>query len=371
MRVLITGGHFSPARAVLKKLIEKNHIVAIAGRKHVFEGDNVESLEYLVARKDNIPFYEIRTGRIQRKFTKFTIPSILKIPMGTFDAFTAILKFKPDVVLTFGGYISFPVSCSAFLLRVPIVLHDQTQKAGLAGKIIGPIAHRVCISFENSRKYFRNDKVVFTGNPVRREIYKVKKTFQIEKKLPIVYFTGGSSGSHFINCCVGAVLEKILERYAVIHQVGDSKFFNDFERFEKRREQLPELLKKRYILKKFIYPEEIGSVLNSATLVVARAGINTVMEMLALGKMVFLIPLSHGQTNEQLENAELIKEIGIGEYVEEKDVSPDNFYEKIQEMIENRESYESQKKKAQTLILKDADTKIVKALEEVYGEKTN
>ncbi|KKQ96156.1 MAG: hypothetical protein A3C27_03860 [Candidatus Levybacteria bacterium RIFCSPHIGHO2_02_FULL_39_36] len=369
MKILLTGGHFSPAYTIIKELTKRGNSVAIAGRKYTFEGENIEAFEYEVSRKEDIPFFEIKTGRLQRKFTKYTIFSIFKIISGFYDSFKILLKFKPDIVLTFGGYIGFPIAYASFMLGIPVVLHEQTQKAGLSGKAISWIASRICISYESSQKYFNQRKTTFTGNPIRDEIFKTNKKIPVEKGYKIVYITGGSSGSHFLNQLIPKILLKLLKDFTVILQSGDNVSFNDYEELEKVKRDLPLELKRRYILKKFVYPEEIGNIFEISDIVVSRAGINTVGELLALGKVSLLIPLPHGQKGEQLENANLIKDAGIGDFIEEKDADPETVYLKIKEMIEKRSEYEKNKSRLQSLIPKDAAVKILNVIKEVYFEK--
>ena len=362
MKILLTGGHFSPAYTIIKELTKRGNSVAIAGRKYTFEGENIEAFEYEVSRKEDIPFFEIKTGRLQRKFTKYTIFSIFKIISGFYDSFKILLKFKPDIVLTFGGYIGFPIAYASFMLGIPVVLHEQTQKAGLSGKAISWIASRICISYESSQKYFNQRKTTFTGNPIRDEIFKTNKKIPVEKGYKIVYITGGSSGSHFLNQLIPKILLKLLKDFTVILQSGDNVSFNDYEELEKVKRDLPLELKRRYILKKFVYPEEIGNIFEISDIVVSRAGINTVGELLALGKVSLLIPLPHGQKGEQLENANLIKDAGIGDFIEEKDADPETVYLKIKEMIEKRSEYEKNKSRLQSLIPKDAAVKILNVI---------
>lgn len=369
MRILLTGGHFSPAYSVLKKLKRDGHVIAIAGRKHTFEGDASESFEYMVARKEKINFYPINTGRVQRKFTINTIPSLFKVTRGFYDSLNAIKKFKPDVILTFGGYVGFPVVYAASFKRIPVVLHEQTQKAGLASKVISRVAKKVCISFESSKNYFPASKVVFTGNPVREEIFEINEVFKVKRGYPTIYFTGGSSGSHFINTIVFECLEKLLKKYNVIHQAGSNKYFEDYEKLAAKKESLSDDLKQRYFLKKFVYPSEIGSVFKASDLIISRSGINTVVELLSLGKMCLLIPLPFGQTGEQLDNAKFVSTVGIGDYAEEKDVNPDFLIDKINYMIKNRNKFESNSKNAGIYIKNDATDRIVRVIEELYAIK--
>lgn len=127
MKLIITGGHLSPMLNVIEEL-PKEYSVLVIGRKRAIEGDETVSLEYEAIRKKGIPFKSIIAGRLQRKWTKKTLFSVLKFPIGFFQSFFILFSEKPDVVLSFGGYVSLPVVISAFIQRVPIVIHEQTQK---------------------------------------------------------------------------------------------------------------------------------------------------------------------------------------------------------------------------------------------------
>src|SRR3989344_5071506 len=218
MKIIIVGGHLSPALSVLDAL-PKNWEILFVGRKYVFEGEKSLSLEYKIINDLKIPFEEISTGRLQRKFTKNTIPSLFKLPSGFFKAFGILRKFQPDVVLGFGGYLQIPVIFASFFLKIPVVLHEQTLESGFSNKICSPIAKKICISWESSVKFFPKTKTVLTGNPIRKDI--IDKS-QIPNSRPLIYVTGGSSGSHFINSLIEQVLKKILIDFKLIHQTGGS-----------------------------------------------------------------------------------------------------------------------------------------------------
>src|SRR5664279_4082014 len=119
MKVLIVaggGGHFSPALAVIN-VFPKDWDILVIGRKYTFEGDKTLSLEYQTAEKLNIPFKFLTTGRLQRKFTRHTMASLVKLPVGFIQAASLIKKFQPDIVVSFGGYVSVPVVYAAYLLH--------------------------------------------------------------------------------------------------------------------------------------------------------------------------------------------------------------------------------------------------------------
>src|SRR5579864_507350 len=107
MRILVIGGHFSPALGVIQAL-PKNTDVLYVGRKYALEGDKTLSLEYRTVTSLHIPFASIVTGRFQRKWTKYTISSFLKLPFGFMQALSIIKLFQPTVILGFGGYVQIP-----------------------------------------------------------------------------------------------------------------------------------------------------------------------------------------------------------------------------------------------------------------------
>ena len=363
MKVVITGGHLSPALSIIGKL--KNHDVFYIGRKYVFEGDLAVSLEYQEITKLGIPFYPIKTARLQRKVTKHTFFSLTKFPLGFYKALKILREIKPDVVLGFGGYVQMPVILAAHFLKIPIVIHEQTLGAGFSNKTASYFANKICISWEPSRDHFPKEKTILTGNPLKEEIINLKKKTE-ENKAPVIYITGGSSGSHAINQLVEKTLDNLLQKYIIVHQVGDSSQFNDYEKLLSKKETLIGFAKKNYHLKKFLNSSEAADALNTADLVIGRSGINTVTELIYLEKPSFLIPLPYGQKDEQLRNAEFLKNLGICEFVNQDLLTDKLFVQNIDLMIENLSDY----KLKQKVFLNDSSEKIINVLENVSKKKT-
>ena len=357
MKIVIVGGHLSPALAVMEKL--KNDEVFYVGRKHVFEGDSSLSLEYQEIEKLKIPFFAINAARLQRRFTKHTLPSLLKFPLGVLQSLKILNRIKPDVVLGFGGYLFLPVAMAAYTLKIPVVIHEQTLEAGFTNKLVSKLAKRICISWKSSEKFFQKSKTVFTGNPLREEFIKVKNARREKNSIPLIYIVGGSAGSHVINILVEQTLDRLLKQYVIIHQTGGSEVYRDFARLESKKSE-------KYECKKFLRPQETARVMQQADLVVCRAGINTVTELIYLNKPAFLIPLATGQRNEQLKNAIYLKKLGLGEFAAEDSLTSDLFISTISSMLENIEEY---KLKEQVLI-NDAADKIVGVLKDVSKKKT-
>lgn len=337
MKIILTGGHFSPAYSIIQKLTDSE--IVVIGRKYAFEGDRNTTFEYSLCQSRGIKFIELSTGRLQRKLTSSTIPSILKFPKGVYSAINILRTERPDVVVTFGGYVALPVAMAAKVLGIPVVLHEQTQQAGLSAKIIAKFAEVTCISFESSKKYFKNQNVVLTGNPIREEFFKNMENATFSAHVPFIYVTGGSTGSHAINEAVGKILPTLLEKYTVIHQTGNSVEFNDYETLTKLKNSLPQELSKKYLLSQFFSVEEVSYLMQNAELVISRSGINTVLELMAVRAVGLLIPLPIGQKNEQLTNAHYYKDEGFGEVLLQKDITPERLKDLIHAIIENRQKY--------------------------------
>lgn len=372
MKIAITGGHLAPALAVIDELPKEADLIFI-GRRFTFEGDVSGSLEFESISRKGIKFIPITAGRIQRRFSKHTLQSLFKIPYGFVQAISILRKEKVDLVLTFGGYISVPVGIAAYFLKVPLVIHEQTLEIGVANKLLSKFAKVVCISWQQSAKFFPKSKTVLTGNPLRKfEIHPSTGGSQFELPaghLPVVYITGGSAGAHALNEIVEGCLQNLLEKYLIIHQTGDAGRYQDFSRISTLVKTFPEKLQKRYMIRKFIAPSETGYVMDKAALVVSRAGINTVNEMLYFGKPCLLIPLPYGQRNEQLKNAQFMKKTGLCEYVPQADINSQKLLEVIENMIENRHNYLAYSKEAKALVKPEAGKKIVKILYEVISKK--
>src|SRR3989344_5972341 len=163
MKILITGAHFTPAVAVAEELKKTKGVeIVYVGRKTTQEGDESPSAESKVLPTLGIKFIPLIAGRLQRSFTIYTIPSFLKIPIGFLQAFFIILKEKPDVILSFGGYVAVPIVVMGWLLSVPIIVHEQTLVSGLANKISSLFADKVALSFLDKDRV--NEKTIVTGN---------------------------------------------------------------------------------------------------------------------------------------------------------------------------------------------------------------
>ena len=216
-KIVISGGHLSPALSLIDKLNgQKDLEIIYFGRKLSTEGTKNYSAEYLVIKEKGIKFIAITAGRLQRKFTRYTFYSLLKFPIGFLQTFFHLLTIRPALIVSFGGYLSTPVVFCGWLLGIGSVTHEQAVIPGLATKINSLFVKRIFLSWQESKKYFPDSKSEVIGNLVRGSIYKTKakskiiSNFLIKSK-NLIYITGGNQGSHIINKVILGALNKLKE----------------------------------------------------------------------------------------------------------------------------------------------------------------
>lgn len=316
MKLLITGGHLSPALALIDEIekIKKEVDIIFVGRRYPTDRERTLSLEYKEINKKNLTFVSIEAGRLNRIISVSSLISFIKIPSGFIQAFFIINKYRPDKIMSFGGYLALPVVFWGYIFRIPVYTHEQTIRPGIANRFISFFSKKIFVSFDKVKQNFPAKKTFVSGNPVKPSIFKViDKPFNIKKDRHVIYITGGSLGSHSINLHIKNILNLLLEKYIIIHQVGDTKEYHDYEDLLTIKNQLPKDLQLRYFLVKHFYDNQIGYIYNISDLVIGRSGANTFFELLSLNKPALFIPLPWSSGREQQHHAEIFTKVGCGE----------------------------------------------------------
>lgn len=348
-KIVICGGHLTPALALIEGLEgKKDTRIFFFGREFSTEGSRSPSAELRVisdkkignARRQ-IKFIKITAGRLQRKFTGHTIPSLIKIPIGFLQSFCQLLLIRPDIVVSFGGYLSTPVIFGAWLLGIDSITHEQAAVPGLANRINSLFVKRIFLTWSQTQKYFPAKKTEIIGNLTRKSINnksiqnKMLKEF-IAKRTNIILVTGGNQGSHFLNVLTRALVPELKE-FSVIHQIGTANLEDDLAKSKKIKSL-------NYFPIDYIDPKDIGTVFTKAQLLIARSGANTVWEIAVLGKVAILIPLPISASQEQTENARILQKAGFAKLIKQSEATSENIESQIHEIFKNLNLY---KKKAQ------------------------
>lgn len=363
MKIIFCGGHHNSALLVARRLKQKGHRIFWFGHKYTMIGDRNPGAEYLEVSAGKIPFIEIKAGKWQPRFN-FLI-NILRIPSGFLQSLFWLIKIRPNLIVSFGGYLALPVSIAGFFLRVPVITHEQTAVSGVANNLISKIAVKVFVSFPSSVNHFPSKKVVLTGLPIRTEIFdEGKKLFENSKKT--IYITGGKQGAHLINEEVFKILPKLLENFNVIHQCGSTSLFTDILTGQRLKEKLDKDF--NYLIKEYFFEDEIGSVFKSADFVVSRAGAHTVYELMYLNKPAILIPIPWSNKDEQMHNAQTLKEMGLAEILEQRGLEKGLLLPTVEKFSVNLKNYQ---KSISFKIIKNATQNMVDEIEKILNIRYN
>lgn len=371
MKVLVTGSHFTPAQAVIEKLLEIPDLeIVYLGRKYARDDDNALSVESKILPGLGVKFIPIIAGKLNRFFSFGTIISFLKTPVGFIQSFYYLLKEQPDVIVSFGGFTGMPVVICGWFLSVPSLIHEQSLKMGLANSVSRIFTQKIALSFPPESGDKESAKITVTGNPIRKELLSpgspskgIKNfiTLARKNKKPIILVTAGNQGSHFINLIVEDKLQELIKFTNIIHQTGDSKF-DDYSNLEKHQSG-------SYLVNKWINAGDLSFILDDADLVVSRAGINTLLELAFKSVPALMVPIPVG--NEQKNNAAYFKRLGLGEVMPEKDITPDVFIKKIKEMLNQKPGLKQLAIASKKAVVLDAENKLVQEILIMLENRTN
>lgn len=337
-RIVVTGGHLSPALALIEQITkEKNIEIIFFGRKYATEGSASTSAEFKEIQFQNINFVNITAGRLSRKITLQALKSLAKIPLGFIQSFYYLLKFRPKLIVSFGGYLSLPAVFGGWLLGIKSITHEQASIPGLANKINSLFVEKIFVSFKETEKYFPDKKTQAIGNLTRQVIFNKepknpKIAAFIKSNSPYILVTGGNQGSHFINNEIFKSA-KLLKDYKVFHILGTANHQNDHQRAKSIRN-------KNYFCCDFVTSEDIGPVFENAQFVICRSGANTIWELAVLGKPAIFIPLPHAASGEQEANAKILEEAGSAVVIKQEDVNSQKLIVLIQAFEQNLNTYQ-------------------------------
>ena len=317
-----TGGHLFPGIAMAQEFTARH-----PNTKLLFVGTG-KPFETTALSEAGFAHKRITSEGIKGRGIFNQTKSILKIPKGILESVMILKQFGPDLVIGVGGYSAGPLVAGAWLLGIKIVLHEQNILPGITNRILSRLADRIYVSFDDIPTGFNPKKVLYTGNPVRREILQfetIQKVEKIDDSLQPRPFTililGGSQGAHSINMAVLDAINKIDEKdkFFFIHQTG----IND----ETRVKTAYELYGVSCRVQAFF--NDMARQYQNADLVICRAGATTVAEIKAIGKGAIFIPFPFAADNHQVLNASSLENAGAAEMILEKDLNGKALAERI------------------------------------------
>ena len=328
MKIVLTGGgtsgHVTPNIALLDVL--KKHF------EDIYYIGTEKGVEKSLIEAEGVPFFTIEAGKLRRYIDIENIKDISRIFKGYKKSVKILKKLKPDVVFSKGGFVSCPVVWAAHKLKIPVVLHESDITPGLANKLCLPFASKICYAFAETEKHLPEDKRVYTGLPVRKEILEGERNkglemCSFEEGKPTLTIMGGSLGSAFLNDTVRMNLDSLLKHFNICHLCGKGHIDHSL------------LNVKGYCQFEYVN-KELCHIMAATDMLVSRAGATAIFEIIELKKPALLIPLSRRVSRgDQIDNAKSFANEGLVEYIEEENLNPSEFTEKVLSLYMSRDEY--------------------------------
>ena len=323
------------------------------------------SIEAQLADRFGIPFRAVQSGSLRGQKPWTVLRNSLKIAFGAGQAYATLSRFRPDVILVTGGYMSVPVVLAGYVKRIPILIYLPDIVPGLAIKRLSRWASRVAVSFAETTAAFAAGKAIVTGYPVRREFFEAdrkqaRERLQLAQDSPVVMIYGGSRGAHSINVAVAQQLPALLRKAQMVHVCGRE----DIDEAEANKGALPTLLQDRYHPFAYLH-EEMIDTLAAADLVVARAGASILGEFPALGLPSVLIPYPYAGQHQEA-NADYMVRHGAAVKLQDRDLC-EQLLPTVAGLLQDSKRLSAMRNCAQQLSNAGAASRIVRELQILAG----
>lgn len=309
-----TGGHVYPAIAVadaLRDMVPGIELLFV-GAQGRMEMEKVPAAGYRVEG--------LWISGIDRKLTLRNLAFPFKVISSLWNASAILRRFKPDVVAGFGGYASGPLIRAAAWMGIPVVIQEQNSYAGITNRLLSKTASKICVAYPGMDQFFDADKIVFTGNPVRRDLQDLNNKraealafFGLDDTKQTILLFGGSLGARTLNEAMQTQTDffRKHDRIQVLWQMGKlyaEKFGASDTAHLKNVHAVP-----------FIDRMDLAYAV--ADVVICRAGALTISELCLAGKAAVLVPSPNVAEDHQAKNALTLVERGAAEMVRDKEAS--------------------------------------------------
>lgn len=342
-----TGGHIFPALSIADALRQRlNAEILFVGAENRMEMTRVPEAGYNII---GLPVAGFDRKRIWRNFGV-----LIKLFKSLRRARKVVRDFKPDIAIGVGGYASGPMLKAAQKAHIPTLLQEQNSYAGVTNKLLGEKAQRICVAYDHMDTFFPAEKIVKTGNPIRKALLsdhltvkEARESFGLDPDRPTLLVVGGSLGALTINESMEAGITRLADKgIQVIWQTGKN--------FGNRG---PEAAKghKGIVVTPFI--SNMAAAYKAADLVIGRAGAGSISELQVLGKPVILVPSPNVAEDHQTHNARALSDVGAAAFVADADARRDLVDEAIR-LMEDRAAREKMSEEIKKMAIRDSDARI-------------
>ena len=348
-----TGGHIYPALAVLEKLKkeDKNLEILYIGTKNRMESE--------IIPKRGIDYIGIEIYGFSKNIVR-DIKNVFLITKSYHKCLKILKEFKPDIVLGFGGYVTYPVLKAAKKLNIKTFLHEQNSIVGKTNKFLSKDIDLVAVSFLSTlNKFPKARKVIYSGNPCGENALTTKgikkSEIGLDNKKKLVIVVAGSLGSSSVNEKLKEFLRLSKKSdFQVLYITGKSHYeeFIKGTRFGSNIKVLP-------------YLDNLAGLMRNCDLIVTRAGASTMSEILALNLPAIFIPSPYVAGNHQYYNALEIVKNNAGLMLEEENLNGETLFNMVTDILNDKKKYEIMKMNLKNLGKTDSSDVIVKEIKEL------
>ena len=347
-----TGGHIFPAIAIanaLKKLDPAIEILFV-GASGRMEMEKVPAAGYKIIGLD--------IQGIQRKSLWKNVMFPIKLLRSVRKAVQIIKDFKPDAAVGVGGYASGPLLYAASLRGIPTLIQEQNSYAGITNKWLGAKAKKICVAFDGMEKFFPYDRIIKTGNPIRKESVNIAgkqmqalELFKLSSFKKTILITGGSLGARTLNNSILAGIDKLIAAdVQVIWQTGKFYYKTILEALGPNRH--PDICVVEFL-------SRMDLAFAAADIIISRAGAGTIAELCVVKKPVILVPSPNVAEDHQTKNALALVETNAALFVADRDAEA-RLVDKALELLNDKELQRKLSNNIGALARPDADEIIAK-----------
>lgn len=328
MKVVITaggtGGHIFPALALISKLKEKDKDVEV-----LYIG-TTNRMEKDIIPKEGIPYIGIEMKGLNRKNIFKNVGVMKTYFKAVSKAKVEITKFKPDVVIGFGGYISAPVIYAASKLKIKTIIHEQNSIPGVSNKFLSRYVDKVLVSFKENIKDFPSSKTIYTGNPRSEQIKDIKKVSKTElgfkKDKDLVIIVMGSLGSLTMTKKLKEIIPIFRNKDYQVLLITGKDYYDDYKDIK---------ISSNVKLVPFI--DNLIGLMKDADLIITRSGASTIAEITSIGLPAIMVPSPYVTNNHQYINAKSLEDDGACIILKEEDFNKSSLINLLDKTINDKD----------------------------------
>jgi UDP-N-acetylglucosamine--N-acetylmuramyl-(pentapeptide) pyrophosphoryl-undecaprenol N-acetylglucosamine transferase len=345
-----TGGSVTPLLAFRDYVLdseEKNNFEFIwVGTKKGIEKEMVEA--------EQIPYITINSGKLRRYFSLQNFTDFFKILSGYFESLSLIRREKPDLVMSAGGFVSVPLVWAAWVARIPVFIHQQDIRPGLANKLMAPFAKKITVTFQKSLEDY-GIKAHQIGNPIRQKFInskidqdRAREYFDIHSKKPIVFIIGGGTGSEALNKLITDEAIPLSEKCEIVHVFGKDK--------GKKPNNTS------YHAYDFLDTIGMQNAYAISDIVVSRCGLGVLTELSLLAKPSILIPMPDSH---QEDNAQIFTDHKAAIVLSQKELNSKELSKEILNLIEDKSKQQKFSQNIKKVIKPNASKEMFKFVKDI------